>query len=109
MKILLDECLPRRLAHHFREHEVRTVRDMNWLGLKNGKLLAAAKGQFDALLTVDKNIVHQQNFTGSTLIVIVIRASSNAIESLSPLVPNIKEKLESALPGSIHIVAENPD
>jgi len=57
MKILLDECVTRKLKRHLIEFEVRTVVEMNWSGLKNGNLLSAAvMDEFDILLTIDKNL-----------------------------------------------------
>jgi len=83
MRILLDECLPVRLAGLLSGHDVQTVRQLNLLGLSNGKLLAAAEPQIDVFLTVDKNLVHQQQLSGNRLAVIVLRAKSNTIEDLS--------------------------
>lgn len=56
MKILLDENLPTKLKFDFGKGvEIFTVRDMNWLGKKNGELLSlAALHGFDILLTLDK-------------------------------------------------------
>lgn len=63
MKLLLDENLPNRLKLDFSEHEIYTVRDKNWEGKKNGELMALLiENSFDALLTFDKNLQHQQNF-----------------------------------------------
>ncbi len=42
MKILLDECVTKKLKRHLTEFEVATVVEMNWSGLKNGKLLSVA-------------------------------------------------------------------
>lgn len=57
MKILLDECVTKKLKRHLTEFEVKTVVEMNWSGLKNGNLLnEAIKEKFDILLTIDKNI-----------------------------------------------------
>ena len=67
MKILLDECLPRRLAVLLTGHDLRTVRQMNWLGLSNGKL----DPHFEVFITVDKNLVHQQRLTGLQIAVVV--------------------------------------
>jgi uncharacterized protein DUF5615 len=40
MKILLDENIDVRFKKHLSEfHEVHTVRDMQWNGIKNGELL----------------------------------------------------------------------
>ena len=60
MKVLLDENLPRKLAEHLAGHECRTVVVCGWSGKKNGELLALADSQFDALLTLDKNLPYQR-------------------------------------------------
>ncbi len=101
MTILLDECLPRRLGRLLAGHEVKTTRQMNWQGLSNGKLLSAADPHFDVFLTVDKNLVVQQKFEGLHLAVIVLRAPSNKIEDLSPLVPRILALLPVLQPGKV--------
>lgn len=63
MKLLLDENLPKRLKLDFSEHQIYTVRDKNWEGKKNGELMSLLiENSFDALLTFDKNLQHQQNF-----------------------------------------------
>lgn len=68
MKLLLDENLPKRLKFLFPSHEVHTVREKQWNGIKNGDLLSLMLvEQFDALLTFDKNMQHQQNFSKYTL------------------------------------------
>ena len=102
--ILLDECLPKRLAKSLPGHDVRTVRQMNWLGLSNGKLLDAAAG-FDLFITVDKNLVKQQSLDGRHLSVIVLRAKANKIEDISPLVPGAIALLADPRPGTVTIVA----
>ena len=79
VRILLDESLPRRLARLLTGHEVRTVAQMGWSGLTNGKLLAEAATHFDVVLTADQNIEFQQNMTELPLAVIVLAASSNRI------------------------------
>ena len=101
MTILLDECLPHRLARLLAGHEVKTSRQMNWQGLSNGRLLAAADPHFDVFLTVDKNLVQQQRIEGLRLAVIVLHAPSNKIEDLSPLVPQILALLPALQPGQV--------
>jgi hypothetical protein len=64
MRVLLDECLPRRLKAELSEHEVRMAQEEKWAGLKNGELLRVAMGRFDVLLTVDRSIAFQQNLLG---------------------------------------------
>lgn len=63
MRVLLDECIDRRLAPEFVGHEVRTVPDMGWAAIKNSELLALAERNFEAFVTVDRNLAFQQNLT----------------------------------------------
>ena len=56
MRLLLDECVPKRLKRELRGHDAKTVQDMGWAGIKNGALLRLAEGHFDARLTVDQGI-----------------------------------------------------
>jgi hypothetical protein len=79
MKLLLDENLPKRLKLDFTDHEIYTVRDKGWNGIKNGQLLKLLiENQFDALLTFDKNLSYQQNFSKYTITVFVLNASINS-------------------------------
>lgn len=78
MKLLLDENLPKRLKDHFQNHEIYTVRDINWNGVKNGALLKLMiENKFNALITFDKNLQFQQNFAKYTLPIIVLNAKDN--------------------------------
>ena len=87
MRVLLDECLPgRKLKPGFPNHDVRTVADMDWRGIKNGALLALAEPEFDAFVTVDGSLQHQQNTPGVDLLTVVLKAKSNRLEHLLPLV-----------------------
>lgn len=73
MKLLLDENLPKRLKLHFPDHQVLTVREMGRNGIKNGELLTLMLNEeFEALLTFDKNIQHQQNFSKYPVAVFVL-------------------------------------
>lgn len=94
MKLLLDENLPKRLKLDFPGYEVYTVRDMQWNGIKNGELLKLMlKDSFDALLTFDKNLQHQQNFSKYTLTVFVLTATINTYAELTQLTPKINTYL----------------
>jgi hypothetical protein len=101
MRILLDESLPRHLAAEFPAHEVQTVQKMGWSSLKNGDLLERASGRFDALLTADQNIEHQQNLARFNIAVVVLVARDNRIESLRPLVPAVEKLLREIKAGSL--------
>lgn len=96
MRLLLDENLPKRLKTDFEDHEVFTVRDMGWNGIKNGDLLKLLiENKFDALLTFDKNLQYQQNFIKYTITVFVLTAKINSYEALTPLMPIIKQYLQN--------------
>jgi predicted nuclease of predicted toxin-antitoxin system len=84
--VLLDECMPRKLKFFFIEagHECQTVNDAGFRGKENGELLALADTRFEVLITVDKNIRHQQNIPGRKLALIVIRSASNDLDDIRP-------------------------
>lgn len=101
MRDLLDECLDCRFSRSLGPHEVRSVRQENWTGLKNGDLLSRAHSKFDAFLTVDANIEHQQNVAAFDIAIIVIRARSNRADDLNPLAPAVLACMRSAPKGVI--------
>ncbi len=101
MRVLLDECVPRALRAELPGHEVKTVAEAGWTGVKNGGLLQMAAKDFDVLLTVDRNLEYQQNFSGLALAVVVIHAPSNDIEVLRPLMPAVFEAIPKAKPGVV--------
>ncbi len=88
MRVLLDEQLPRQLAPYLVGHDVRTVQQQGWAGLKNGELLRQAESVgFEILLTADQSLEFQQSLKSSRLFVVVLVAASNALEDLLPVVP----------------------
>jgi hypothetical protein len=98
MRVLLDECLPRALGQELVGHAVRTVGQAGWAGVKNGELLRRAVGEFDVFLTIDRRLSSQQRLPPD-LAVVTLRARSNRIEALRPLVPAILQVLEEIGPG----------
>ncbi len=100
--MLLDECVPRRLRRELLGHDVRTVNEMGWSGVKNGPLLRSAAEEFDVFLTVDQGVEYQHNLLGLDLAIIVMVAASNNIDDLRPLMPRVRETLSSAAPGTLH-------
>ena len=92
MRLLLDENLPKRLKLDFPEHEIYTVQDKGWNGIKNGELLKRMlEDRFDVLLTFDKNLEHQQNFEKYTLTVFVLSARINTYNVLTSLSGQIRK------------------
>ena len=77
MKLLLDECIDRKLTREFIKYDVKTVTQMGWGGVKNGQLLAFAETEFDVFITVDRNLSFQQNLSQFNIAVIVLQAKSN--------------------------------
>jgi hypothetical protein len=106
MRVLLDENVPRKLKYRFApEHDVVTVTEHSWSGLLNGALLQAADAAFDALITLDRGLAFQQDLSGLTIRVVVVRAVSNKYEDLLPLVPSVQAALDRLGPGSLAYVA----
>jgi predicted nuclease of predicted toxin-antitoxin system len=110
MRLLLDECLPQRVKFLFAEdgHDCQTVRDAGLSGKENGELLAAADKNFDVLLTIDKNIRHQQNLTGRKIAVLIIRPVSSDLEDIRPHIPEALRALRRIQPGQFMEVGIAP-
>ena len=102
MRVLLDECVPRRLGRGLVGHDVRTAPREGWSGKKNGELLTlmSAAG-FEALLTVDQGIRHQQNLRAAGVAVVVMVGASNRLADLVPLVPDVLVALATTQPGDV--------
>ena len=101
MRILLDECLPRRLKWQFPGHDVTTVPEAGWAGRKNGDLLQLMTGLFDIFITIDRGIAFQQQLADRPFAVLLLQARSNRLADLLPLVPALTEALKSAQPGDV--------
>ena len=102
MRLLLDEMLDRRLRHLFGEGvEAMSVAERGWDGKKNGELLDLAQHEFDALLTMDRGMRHQQDIEGLDLVIVVLRARSNLLRDTAPLVDEVTTALTSARPGTV--------
>ena len=78
--------------------------DCGWAGVKNGELLARAVGQFDVFLTVDRHLASQQNIRALAIAVIAMRAISNDLDDLRPLLPQVLALLSRVKPGTVTIV-----
>jgi hypothetical protein len=107
MRVLLDECLPRRLKRELHGHHVSTVPEMGWAGIKNGALLRLIQSSaIEVFITIDGNFPYQQNLRQITLSLIVLSAPDNTIETLRPLTPQLLVALQSIQPGDlVHITA----
>jgi hypothetical protein len=102
MKVLIDECIPRKFKNGLREHECRTVPEAGLVGTKNGELLSQAEKEgFQVFLTVDRGIEYEQNLAGRAIAVLILRAKSNRLADLVPLTPACLDRIRSIAPGQI--------
>jgi predicted nuclease of predicted toxin-antitoxin system len=99
--VLLDENLPVGLAAELPGHSVETVVGLGWSGIKNGELLRRAADRFEALVTMDSNLEFQQPLAEQPFGVVVVRAASNRIQDLLPLIPDILAALNALAPGEV--------
>ena len=95
MKLLLDENLPIKLKRYFTDqHVVHTVRELGWSGKKNGDLLTLIeRNGFDGLVTIDKNLRHQQNLSRFDVKILILNASDNKLLTLKPFVKKLEVEI----------------
>ena len=107
MRVLLDEQLDQRLRVLFDpEFQVETVRYRGWDGLADGELLHHAAAEYDALVTMDRGIPHQQNVAGLSLGIVVLGAVSNRRADTAPLIARVCEALRSIRAGQVLYIPE---
>lgn len=106
MKLLLDENLPHSLRHEISGHECFTVAYMGWAGIENGELLSlAASSGFGAFLTKDANLRYEQNLIEIPIAVVILRATSNDIDDIRPLLPQLLKSLSHLQPKQVTVIA----
>lgn len=102
MRILLDECVDQRLRSHFSRHDCQTAAYAKLAGLKNGNLIAAAEtAGFDVLVTTDQGFQFQQNLTHRRITIVILRASTNRLADLKPLIPAVLAAIDEIRPGRV--------
>ncbi len=110
MKILLDENIDIRFKSAFPAgtHEVFTVREMKWNGVKNGALLKLLQEhKFDCWLIVDKNLPYQQNVSLLPCTIVVLDVFRNTLRSLTALMPNVLAVLNNIEGRKVIVISEN--
>jgi predicted nuclease of predicted toxin-antitoxin system len=96
MKLLLDECLPRKLKEYLPVHKCYTVPEAGWAGKKNGELLLLAEESgFEVFLTLDQGMEYQQNLEGRKISVVLVSTHSSRLADLLPRIPAILTALRS--------------
>ena len=102
MKVLLDECLPRRLKSRIVAHDCETVPEAGFAGVKNGDLLSKAEERgFQAFITLDRGIQFQQRLRDRKLAIVLLRCKSSRLADLIPLLGDILSALSQAKPGDL--------
>ena len=109
MRLLLDECVPRKFKSALSGHDASTAREMGWSGKRNGEVLRLMREHgFDVFVTVDQNVGFQQNVAASGIAVIVLSARSNRLKDLLPLAPSVLQRLSTIKPGALERVRAIP-
>jgi predicted nuclease of predicted toxin-antitoxin system len=99
MRILLDNCVDVRLRESFAGHEAVHARDLGWRELTNGKLIQAAVDEgFEVLVTTDKNMRHQLNFSELRLSLVTLSPLFTQLEYLRPLMRQVLARLSEPPP-----------
>ena len=102
MKVLLDECLPRKLKNHLVGHVCKTVPEIGCAGKKNGELLILAEqAAFEVFLTLDRGIEFQHALKSRKLAIVLIRGRSNRLADLISSVPQILAVIAAIHPGDL--------
>jgi predicted nuclease of predicted toxin-antitoxin system len=104
MRVLIDACLPVQLKAHLPSVGAKTARELGWQLKSNGELLAVAQNEFDVLLTMDKGLPAENYLARFAIALVVVRARSNRLPDLLPLLPAILAALSRALPGKAVVV-----
>lgn len=106
MRILLDEDVPRRLKRELVGHDIATVVEMGWSGIKNGVLLRlAVAAEFEVFLTCDRNIQHQQNVPALGLALVMLAVPNKKLETLRLLLPEVLAVLDAhPQPGTLSVI-----
>ena len=105
MKILLDKCITKRLKPYLKEFDVFTVSEMKWNGIKNGKLMSLCiENNFDLLLTIDKNLLFQQNLNKYKLSIVVLNSLTSKIEELILFMPSFKSQMDAFEKNKAYII-----
>ena len=105
MKIIIDECLPKRMAQFFKDDDVWTVPQIGLNGYKDSELLDALDiRKIDIFITIDGNIEYQQQFKNRTFGTIIIRSVSNRFSDLQHFQDELCQNIATLKAGNlVHI------
>jgi hypothetical protein len=105
MRVLLDECVPRKFSRVLAGHDCATVPSAGLAGTKNGELLVAAERLgFELFITIDQGVGYQQNLSGRTIAILVLQSKTSRLVDLLPLAPGCLAQMATISPGELRIV-----
>ena len=103
-KVLLDACVPHSLRHQIHNAIVETAFYAGLDQLNDTELLDAIDGQFDVLVTLDRNLIHQQHITDRSPAIIILRVSAQTPSAFRTLAPQLNESIKTAAPGQVTVI-----
>ncbi len=107
MKILIDECIPRKFKDSLPDHECRTVPEAGLAGRTNGELLSYAEDHdFDVFLTIDQGLEYEENLAGRRIAIVILRAKSNRLADILPHASACLAHIRSVKPGQVHRIGD---
>ena len=106
MRLLLDHCVPRTFTGSLIGHDVETARQRGWDALEDGDLLDRICGEFEGLITVDRNLRWQQNMADRPFFILVLIVRRNTIRHLALLVPQVLAAIANSRPGEVLLVGD---
>jgi hypothetical protein len=104
-RVVLDNCVPRTLIRHLTSLDVRRVEDFGWADEDDGPLLRLIEPLCDVFVTVDRNLPFQQRLDHRPFATVVLRARTNRVSDLLPLVPRLLEVVPTVAPGSVSTIS----
>ena len=107
MRVLLDEGVDPKARRFFSDDfEVSHVKDVGWLGTKNGELVKRASESFDELFTIDSNMRHQTSLISLILIVAVAEGHFRSVEDYREPIRRLMEHAHGFEPGHYHLLSD---
>jgi hypothetical protein len=97
LRILLDEGVPKIIQKRLGQLSISNVEEMGWRGIKNGALLDLMAGQFQILITTDRNLPSQQNLKKRQISLVIL--PTNDVPSVIGLLPQIERAIAEIPPG----------
>jgi len=102
MRLIIDECLPKRLSQIFSNHEVWTVPQIGLAGASDSQLLTELDTRnIDVFITIDGNIEYQQSFIDRKFGTVVIRSVTNRLSDLLQLENQLNDAINEISSGNI--------